>query len=193
LLTLMDCNRIHPLSNDPFPAHRLNPVATGGGTRLKPAARGTGNRMTDVDRLIERLRRIEALHAGAATAGERAAAANAMEIILTRLREAARRNPPIEYRFSFDNEWSRKLFVALLRRYGLRPFRYFRQRYNTVMVEVPESFVNETLWPEFQALDEALREHLEAVAGNIIAQAVSSDTSEPEERRELSPGGEGRG
>lgn len=149
--------------------------------------------MNDVDRLIERLRRIEALHAGAATPGERAAAANAMEIILARLREAARRDPPVEYRFSFNNQWSRRLFVALLRRYELQPFRYFRQRYNTVMVVVPESFVNETLWPEFQALDEALREHLEAVADNIIAQAVSSDTSEPEERRELGPGGAGRG
>lgn len=148
--------------------------------------------MNDVDRLIEKLRRIEALHAGAATPGERAAAANAMEIILARLREATRRNPPVEYRFSFDNEWSRKLFVALLRRYGLRPFRYFRQRYSTVMVEVPESFVHETLWPEFQALDEALREHLEAVASDVIAQAVSSDTSEPEERRELGPGGSER-
>ena len=48
------------------------------------------------------------------------------------------------------------------------------------MVRVPPSFVNQ-LWPEFVALDEALREHLDAVAEKVIAEAISGDTSEAEE------------
>ena len=45
---------------------------------------------------------------------------------------------------------SYKVFVTMLRRYGLRPYRYHCQRYTTVMIQVPERFVTETLWPEFR-------------------------------------------
>ena len=98
---------------------------------------------------------------------------------LSGLRDA---DPPVEYRFSLENAWSRRLFVALLRRYGLRPYRYHRQRANTVMVRIPRSF-ERTLWPEFVALDEALREHLDAVAQRVISEAIAGDTSEAEEIR----------
>lgn len=145
--------------------------------------------MNETDRLIEKLRRIEALFAGAATEGERTAAGAALERILGRLGEAAARDPAVEYRFTFDNEWSRKLFMALLRRYGIEPYRYYRQRYTTVMARVPKSFVDETLWPEYEALNAALREHLQEVAERVIAQAVSPDLSEASERAELGPGG----
>jgi len=42
--------------------------------------------MSDVGRLIEKLRLIEALHAGATTAGERAAADNARQRIRDRIK-----------------------------------------------------------------------------------------------------------
>ena len=135
--------------------------------------------------MVEKLARIEALFAGATTEGERAAAGFAIERMLQRLREAERHDPPIEYRFTFDNQWSRKLFIALLRRYEIAPYRYYRQRYNTVMARVSVSFVNEALWPEYEALNEALREHLEAVSAEVIARAVSGDTTEPQEIRAL--------
>jgi fumarylacetoacetate (FAA) hydrolase family protein len=57
-----------------------------------------------------------------------------------------------------------------------------RQRANTVMVRVPRSFVS-TLWPEYRALNEALRDHLDAVAERVISQAIAGDTSEAEEVR----------
>jgi len=80
-----------------------------------------------------------------------------------------------------SNAWSRQLFVALLRRYGVRPYRYHRQRHTTVMALVSRSFVDETLWPEFEALDTALTEHLSRVTEAIIAEAIAKDTSEAEE------------
>ena len=101
----------------------------------------------DQDRLIAKLRRIEALFAGAKTDGERNAAAGGRERIRARLRELERVDAPVEYRFSVPDSWSKMLLVALLRRYGIRPYRYHRQRRTTVMARVSKQFVDEILSP----------------------------------------------
>ena len=80
--------------------------------------------------------------------------------------------------------WARKLFLALLRRYELRPYRYPRQRHTTVMVRVPRRFVDETLWPEHQALSESLRSYLNEVTERVISEAVHEDHSEAAETPE---------
>lgn len=128
--------------------------------------------------LLEKLRKIERLHAGAATAGEREAAADAIARIRRRLQEIATKEREIEYRFALADGWTRKLFIALLRRYGIRPYRYARQRRNTVMARVPRSFVNETLWPEFVELSQVLKTYLEDVTNRVIAEAIHRDTSD---------------
>lgn len=142
--------------------------------------------MDDRQKLFETLRKIEALHAGAATAGERDAAASARERIRARLDELARQEPAEEHRFTMDNPWARKIFVALLRRYGIEPYRYSRQRRNTVMARVPRSFVKDTLLPEFEEMNRALFEHLERITDDIIAHEISRDTSDAREVRSLS-------
>ena len=114
----------------------------------------------DEAKLIEKLRLIEALFAGAATEGEKVAAERAKQRILERLRSYEREDPPVEYRFAMDDMWSRKVFVAMLRRYGIRPYRYRGQRYTTVMARLSKRFVDETLWPEFQEISETLRTYL---------------------------------
>jgi hypothetical protein len=141
--------------------------------------------VNDRDRLLSKLLHIEALHAGATTDGERVAAESARERITALLKNLEPEEPSVEHRFRLNNEWSRKLFVALLRRYGIRPYRYSRQRHTTVMARIPDSFVDQTLWPEFLELTEALEEHLDRVTDDIISQTISSDTSEPEEVRAL--------
>ena len=141
--------------------------------------------MDDRDKLVETLRKIEALYAGAATPGERDAAASARERIRERLRSLGQQERAEEYRFSMDNLWSRKIFIALLRRYGVDPYRYSRQRRTTVMARVPRSFVEETLMPEFQAMNRALVEHLERISDDIISHSISSDTSEAREVQPL--------
>ncbi len=93
--------------------------------------------------LIEKLMKIEALFSGAATEGERASAGLARQRILRRLAELIPEDPPVEYKFTFRDMWSHKVFMALLRRYGLKPYRYHAQRYTTVMVQVPKRFVDE--------------------------------------------------
>ena len=127
---------------------------------------------------IEKLRKIERLHAGATTPGEREAAADAIARIKRRLTEVERTEKPIEYRFKLNDDWSKKLFIALLRRYGLKPYRYARQRRTTVMVRVPRSFVNETLWPQYLDLSTTLRNYLEDITNRVIAEGVHGDTTE---------------
>src|SRR6266436_7825203 len=103
--------------------------------------------MSTESQLREKLRKIEALFAGAGTAGERLAAEAALERVRARLAELGRQDPPTEMQFSMPDQWSRHLFLALCRRYGLRPYRYHRQRCNTVMVRAPKGFIDQVLWP----------------------------------------------
>lgn len=133
--------------------------------------------------LKEKLRKIEALFAGAATPGEKAAAAAAVDRIRARLREMGGRERPVEVRFSLHDPWSRRLFIALCRRYGLRPYRYPRMRQQSVVVNAPETFVDNVLWPEFQQIDEALGDYLAAVTDKVIREAVFSETGDAEEVR----------
>ena len=132
----------------------------------------------DEARLIEKLRLIEALFADAATEGEKVAADRARQRIVERLRSWEGENPPVEYRFSMGDLWSRKLFVALLRRYGIKPYRYKGQRYTTVMATVSKRFVDETLWPEFQELSGTLRTYLSEVTERVVSQVIHQDSSE---------------
>lgn len=138
--------------------------------------------LSDEERLLQKLQRLEALFAGAYADGERAAAANAIDAIRARLEQLRDSDPPIEYAFKLQDQWSRKLMLALLRRYGIEPYRYSRQRHTTVMAKVPESFVRQTLWPEFQEFSEVLQAYLSDVTNRIIHQALGADTSEAEAR-----------
>jgi hypothetical protein len=129
-------------------------------------------------KLIEKLRLIEALFAGAATDGERVAADQARQRIRDRLKVAETEAPPIEYRFSMTDIWSRKVFVALLRRYGLKPYRYRGQRHTTVMVRLSKGFVDQILWPEFQEISKALQAHLSEVTDRVIAEVIHQDNTD---------------
>lgn len=140
--------------------------------------------MPTESQLREKLRKIEALFAGAGTAGERLAAEAALERVRIRLAELGRRDPPVEMQFSMPDQWSRHLFLALCRRYGLKPFRYERQRRNTIMVRVPKGFADQVLWPEFVELDNALQAYLHQVTLRVIREEVFADVSEVQEVRE---------
>ena len=135
--------------------------------------------------LIEKLRLVENLFAGAATEGERDAAANAIDRIRRRLEETERTDPAVEYKFSLRDMWARRLFVALLRRYGIRPYRYPRQRYTTVMAKVPASFVEKVLWPEFKELNQVLNTYLKETTERVISEGVWADSSEAEVMRAI--------
>lgn len=138
-------------------------------------------------RLIEKLRKIEALFARAGTSGERAAAENARDRIRLRLEQLEKAEAAIEFRFSVPDAWSKSLFLALLRRYGISPYRYRGQRRTTVMARVTRTFAEEVLMPEFRQLHAILREHLDAVTKRVISEAIHGDSRDAEERAGQEP------
>ena len=73
------------------------------------------------------------------------------------------------------------MFIALCRRYGLRPYRHPRMRRQSVLVRVPQAFLDNVLWPEFQEINAALAEYLAQVTDRVIREVVYKDTADAEE------------
>lgn len=131
--------------------------------------------------LIEKLRKLEALYAGTAVEGEREAARRAAERIKARLEELRGKEKEVVMTYRLPDPWTRKLFIALCRRYGLTPYRERGQRSTTVLVRAPRTFQERTLWPEFQALSKELRASLEELTDRVIREAINEDVSEAAE------------
>ncbi len=143
--------------------------------------------MTPEQSLREKLRKIEALFAGATTEGEKVAAGTAAERIRDRLGQAADKEKEIEVKFSISDVWARQLFVALCRRYGLRPFRYRRMHRQTIIITAPKRFVEQVLWPEFEELSAALTAYLSEITERVIREEVHGETGDADEVDEPRP------
>ncbi len=131
--------------------------------------------------LIEKLRKLEALHAGTKVDGEREAARRAAERIRARLAELRGREEDVELLYRLPDPWTRKLFIALCRRYGLKPFRERGRRSSTIQVRAPKTFHEGTLWPEFVALSNELEKHLDELTDRVIREAIHEDVTEAPE------------
>ena len=138
----------------------------------------------DIRHLIDTLLKVEALHAGATTPGERDATGAAIERIKKKLEQFVEADPPEEIQCTFSNHWSKQLFCALAKRYDLQPYRYHRQRHTTVMLRVPERFLNEVLWPEFEGLNKVLQKYLDDMTAKIISEAIFKGSTEEEVREQ---------
>jgi len=141
--------------------------------------------MSIEDQLRERLKKVEALYFGAISDGERGAAEAAAERLKAKLDEVSRRDPPIEMKFSLPDQWSARLFIALCRRYGVRPFRYPRQRSTTVMVKAPRRFFDTVVWRQFSELHTDLWLYFEQTTERLIREAIHADTADAETAVEL--------
>lgn len=142
----------------------------------------SGAELISEQQLREKLRKISALFEGASTPGERNAAAAAIERVKQAIAAMSKTERPAEVQFTLPDRWQRRLFAALCRRYGLDPYRYKRQRHTTVVVRVPRSFLNRTLWPEYLELKEALDVYLNEATDRIIREEVYGDDEEAQER-----------
>lgn len=131
--------------------------------------------------LIEKLRKLEALHAGTKIDGEREAARRAAERIRARLEELRRHEKDVEMFYRIPDPWNRKLFTALCRRYGLRPHRERGRRTSTLQVRAPQTFHDRTLWPEFVALSKELEAELDKLTDQVIREAIHDDVTEAPE------------
>lgn len=130
--------------------------------------------VTDRD-LLEKLMKIEALHAGAKTDGERDSAFKAKQRILKKIQDAVVVDPPIEYKFTLHNGWSVRVFVALLERYGIKPYRRPKQRRTTVLAKVSVSFVDNVLWPEYLEIQDEIDNYFDAKIDNVVIRLKNKD------------------
>lgn len=94
--------------------------------------------------IADKIRKIEALIAGAKSDGERQAA----EFAKQRLQDKVALQP-VEYTVRLDSLWKKKLFIAICNKHGLHTYRYARQKYTTTMVRVSKPFMTLVLWPEY--------------------------------------------
>ena len=150
--------------------------------------RGEIQPLSTEQELREKLRKIAALFEGATSAGEREAAEAALNRVRSALATAEKTEQSIEMSFRLPDPWKRRAFLALCRRYGLRPYRYPRQRYSTILVRSPRSFINQTLWPEYLEISRALDEYLREATERIIREEVFADADEAEEQTQAGAG-----
>lgn len=113
--------------------------------------------------LSDKIRKVEALLAGAKTEGERQAALLAKERLVGKQQSA-----PVEYSVRTDSHWKKRLFLAICGKYGLHPYRYARQKRTTTMVRVSASFMKEVVWPEFQRYSAMLEELVQELMEDLI-------------------------
>ncbi|MBA3936069.1 MAG: hypothetical protein H0X38_01275 [Planctomycetes bacterium] len=140
--------------------------------------------MSDEQHIRDKLAKIKALFAGATTPGERVAAQAAMERLQQRIdgvpQAGPAGDPPVEFRFSLTNAWSLRLFLALCRSKGHRPYRHPRMRRTSVCVMIGKRSVNTDLWPEYLEMNKVLTDYLGELADHIIADCIDPDKSDAE-------------
>jgi hypothetical protein len=136
------------------------------------------------DEIIARIQKVEALYHGTEEAGEKSAAETVLNRLVMRL-DAEHEQVEEEFQFSLPDPWKRKLFLALARRHGLKPYRYPRQRHSTVMLRITKKRLDLVLWPEFEELGKILSDYLAQATDDIIARGVHGDLSEAPQQPNL--------
>ena len=114
--------------------------------------------------IADKIRKIEALIAGAKSDGERQAA----EFAKQRLQEKITAQP-MEYTVRVQSAWKKKLFVAICNKHGLQTYRYARQKYTTTMLRVAKPFMDLVLWPEYNKHAAILDKLTEEILSDLIS------------------------
>ena len=132
--------------------------------------------LVDDEALRQKLAKVEELFRRAGSPGERAAAEAAIVRLHARLDHGDRdQEPEVELKFSLPDRWSMRLFIAVCRKHGVRPYRYARQRRTTIMARArPEDF-KRIVWREFCQLHDELERYFEDVSDQLITRAMRSD------------------
>ena len=141
--------------------------------------------MDDVTAL-DRMRTLEARVLGLPDGADLAAVHAGVERLRAQLTETRSRERDEVFTTSIPDPCARAVFLALCRRYGLKPHRHARQRRATVVVAAPPSFYEGLLWPEFQALSDVLYDSFLSLTTRALHEvlAVRSEESFTVERDE---------
>lgn len=118
--------------------------------------------------LLAKIKKIEALINGAQTDGEKNAAISAKDRILKKYPELNIHKDTLEYSLRTPDSWHKKLLVAICQKYELKPYRYKRQKYTTVMVKVNEDFLNKVVWKEYLEYSDHLEKLINTITDDLI-------------------------
>ncbi|PIV60109.1 MAG: hypothetical protein COS14_05225 [Bacteroidetes bacterium CG02_land_8_20_14_3_00_31_25] len=118
--------------------------------------------------ILEKIKKIEALISGATTDGEKIAAIFAKQRILDKYPELETNRQQTEWTLHTPDTWHKKLLMALCRKYEIKPYRYARQKYTTVMVKINEDFLNKVLWPEYLEYSKHLEQLIKEITNDLI-------------------------
>ncbi len=139
--------------------------------------------MTEAE-LKRKLAAIEAMVRGAMTDGERAAAQHVFDTFKQKTPDEVSQ----ELAFTVHDVWARKLFMAMLRKVGLEPFRMRGQRRTTIMVHGRKSLV-ELIWKEFLDANQTLTEYLAEVTDRVIRESLGEMNEDEARERPALPNG----
>lgn len=131
-----------------------------------------------MDNILDKIRKIEALIAGATSEGEKNAAIAARLRIINRYPLLESSKDQKEFALYTQDNWHKKLLLALCRKYGVKPYRYNRQKFTTVMIKTDKQFLNEVLWKEYLEYSKHLEHLMEEIADGIIAKIHLSEKEE---------------
>jgi hypothetical protein len=101
------------------------------------------------------------------------------------LSEWRQREPDIEFRCSIPDSVSQRVFGAVCLRYGLEIYAR-RRKTATICVRAPRGFVQEVLWPEFEAIASVVSRTVSAAVERVMEQwsgvslAVIMERASPE-------------
>ena len=113
--------------------------------------------------ISEKMKKVEALIARAGTEGERQSAIFAKERLQKSVAEIV-----VEYTIRMNDVWHKRLFTAICHKYALNPYRYYRQKYTTVMVKISKEFLDVVVWPEYLKYAKILEELVDEIASEVI-------------------------
>ena len=103
--------------------------------------------------------------------------AAALRELLPRQREAGGARATV--RIKQEDPYMRAFFMTMCRLCGLEPFRKARQRRTTMMVEGPESVLQDVFWPLYQAsvalMQDALASFFYGIASEYRVHAEAGD------------------
>jgi hypothetical protein len=134
--------------------------------------------MNSEQALVDSFRRIELKHAGLlGTPG--ADASQSRERIVARLRKLADAGDVQEFQCTVKGTWESFLLHSILKRYGIQPYRYRKQRQTTILVRVSKRFMDETLWPIYAAASESLVARFNEIARAILPEIAPPPFSMP--------------
>lgn len=121
-----------------------------------------------MEHILDRIKKIEALIAGASTLGEKNAAQLAKDRILDKYPELERLQNAKEFQLSTTSLWNKKLLLAICHKYGVKPYRYRRQKHTTVMVRINADFLDNVVWKEYLDYSIILSSLLEDITDDLI-------------------------